>query len=395
MDPVVATLIVLAIITVGEVVSIATRAKIPTLLVVMVGIFILFKTGIVPSNIIEASTFAVVGAVLQPALLVHMGTLIPIKVMKSQYQAVLITLMGITISVILILLIVPLFFGYGTAVAGAGPLTGGLIAYLVTSEALKEAGLVSLVAIPIIVLTLQGVIGMPLTSLLLRKHSLNLQRSMDAGTYVAAAVAEAKVPESEMLNEVAEKRVLIPKKYMQSSFILLFLIFIGGALAVGLENITGISYSLFGLVIGILGAYIGFYPDKVLERANGFSIAMVGLVFIVISSLASITWASIVSVLPAVATILIVGTIGLVIGGFIGSKLFKWDPYKGISVVLTAMYGFPADYLISQEVSRSVGRTKEEEERILNEILPPMLIGGFTSVTVGSVIIASILVKTL
>jgi MFS family permease len=395
MDPVVATLIVLAIITVGEVVSIATRAKIPTLLVVMVGIFILFKTGIVPSNIIEASTFAVVGAVLQPALLVHMGTLIPMKVMKSQYQAVLITLMGITISVILILLIVPLFFGYGTAVAGAGPLTGGLIAYLVTSEALKEAGLVSLVAIPIIVLTLQGVIGMPLTSLLLRKHSLNLQRSMDAGTYVAAAVAEAKVPESEMLDEVAEKRVLIPKKYMQSSFILLFLIFIGGALAVGLENITGISYSLFGLVIGIFGAYIGFYPDKVLERANGFSIAMVGLVFIVISSLASITWASIVSVLPAVATILIVGTIGLVIGGFIGSKLFKWDPYKGISVVLTAMYGFPADYLISQEVSRSVGRTKEEEERILNEILPPMLIGGFTSVTVGSVIIASILVKTL
>ncbi|WP_205169907.1 hypothetical protein [Bacillus pakistanensis] len=395
MDPVVATLIVLAIITVGEVVSIATRAKVPTLLVVMIGIFILFKTGIIPSNIIEASTFAVVGAVLQPALLVHMGTLIPMKVMKSQYQAVLITLIGITISVFLMLLVIPLFFGYGTAVAGAGPLTGGLIAYLVTSEALQEAGLASLVAIPIIVLTLQGVIGMPLTSLLLRKHSLNLRRSMDAGTYVAAAVAEAKVPESEIVNAASEKKPLIPKKYMQSSFILLFLIFIGGALAVGLENVTGISYSLFGLVIGIFGAYIGFYPDKVLERANGFSIAMVGLVFIVVSSLASITWANIVSVLPAVATILIVGTIGLVIGGFIGSKLFKWDPTKGISVVLTAMYGFPADYLISQEVSRSMGRTKEEEEQILNEILPPMLIGGFTSVTVGSVIIASILVKTL
>ena len=81
--------------------------------------------------------------------------------------------------------------------------------------------------------------------------------------------------------------------------------------------------------------------------------------------------------------------------GFIGSKIFKWDPAKGISVTLTAMYGFPGDYLICQEVSRSIGRTVEEEEAILNEILPPMLIGGFTSVTVGSVIIASILVQTI
>ncbi|TYR81451.1 hypothetical protein FZC66_06275 [Priestia megaterium] len=395
MEPVVATLIILAIISVGEVVSIATRAKVPTLLVVMIGIFILFHLEIIPATIIEASTFAVVGAVLQPALLVHMGTLIPMKVMKSQHQAVLITLIGLAFSVILMLLIVPLFFGYDTAVAGAGPLTGGLIAYLVTSQALQEAGLVSLMAIPIIVLSLQGIVGMPLTSLLLRKHSLNLRRSMDGGTYVAAAAAEAEVPKSETLKEAALKRLLLPEKYMQSSFILLFLIFIGGALAVGLENITGISYSLFGLFIGIFGSYIGVYPHRVLEKANGFSIAMAGLVFIVLNSMAAITLESIMSVLPAAAMIIIVGTIGLVLGGFIGSKLFKWDPYKGISVVLTAMYGFPGDYLICQEVSRSIGRTKDEEEKILNEILPSMLIGGFVSVTVGSVIIASILVKTL
>jgi hypothetical protein len=395
MNPVYATLIILAVITVGEIVSIVSRAKVPSLLVMMVGIFVLFKTGIVPSNIIQASTFAVIGAVLTPALLVHMGTLIPMKVMKSQYKAVLITLLGLAFSVLLLLLIVPIFFGYRTAVAGAGPMTGGIIAYLLTADALKKAGFAALIVIPVIVLTLHSVVGMPLTSFLLRRHAANLRRSMDAGTLIAADVATADMIEAEPPRVVVKKRSLVPERFQQSSFILLFMIFIGSALAITLQGLTGISYSLWGLFIGILGSYFGFYPEKVLEKANGFSIAMVGVVFTVLSSIAAVTIQSIVSVLPAVALIIVVGSIGLVLGGYIGSKLFKWDPYKGIAVALTAMYGFPGDFLLSQEVSRSMGRTKEEEEMILGEILPPMLIGGFTSVTIGSVIIASILVKTL
>lgn len=173
------------------------------------------------------------------------------------------------------------------------------------------------------------------------------------------------------------------------------MIFIGGSLAVWLETLTGISYSLFGLAIGIIGTYVGFYPQKALEQANGFSIAMVGLIFIVVGSLATISFNDVIAILPEVILIIIIGTAGLVVGGYIGSKLFKWDPCKGIPVALTALYGFPGDYLISQEVSRGVGRNQKEEDAIFNEVLSPMLIGGFTSVTVGSVVIASLLVQTL
>jgi hypothetical protein len=395
MNPVYATLIVLAVITVGEVISIVTKAKVPSLLVMMVGIFVLFKTGIVPSNLIQASTFAVIGAVLTPALLVHMGTLIPMKVMKSQYKAVLITLMGLACAVVLLLLIVPIFFDYRTAVAGAGPMTGGIIAYLLTADALKKAGFAALIVIPIIVLTLHSVVGMPLTSFLLRRHATKLRRTMDAGTFIAADVATAGMVETSPTRVEVKKRSLVPERFQQSSFILLFMVFIGSGLAITIQGLTGVSYSLWGLIIGIFGSYFGFYPQKVLEKANGFSIAMLGVVFTLLASLSTVTVKSIISVLPAVALIIVVGSIGLVLGGFVGSKIFKWDPYKGIAVALTAMYGFPGDFLISQEVSRSLGRTKEEEEKILGEILPPMLIGGFTSVTIGSVVIASILVKTL
>lgn len=391
MSAVTATLIILAIIALGEVFSIISRAKIPTLLVVVVVFFTLLQIGVLPKGILAASTFTVVGAVLQPAILVHMGTLIPLKVMKQQYKAVIITLIGITISCVLMLVAVPIFFNYETAVAGAGPLTGGIIAYLVTAEGLQAQGLTALVAIPAIILSLQQLIGMPLSSWMLRRHGLKLLKDMDENkAFVAATVAEEAAEE-----EPAKRKSLFPEKLMESHFFVLFLIFIGSALAVWFGELTGISYSLFGLAIGIIGSAIGFFPDKALERSNGFSIAMVGLIFVVMESLVDVTVADILAVLPAVSAILIIGTIGLLLGGFIGSKLFKWDYNKGVPVVLTAMYGFPGDYLITQEVSRSVGRNKEEEAMILNQLLPPMLMGGFASVSIGSVVIASILVQTL
>lgn len=391
MDPVVATLIILAIVTIGEVVSIISKAKIPMLLIVLLIILVVFQTNIIPESVVEASTFAIVGAVLQPALLVHMGTLIPMEVLKSQYKAVLITLIGLIFSVTLIILIVPLIFDYGTAVSGAGPLTGGLIAYIVTEQGLEAAGLTALIAIPIIVLAAQGLVGMPLTSLLLQKYSKKFRDNLNNDTNSSK---EDNVAD-EILEGKSNKKLIIPQKFLDSNFILLFMVFIGGAIAVWLDNLTGINYSLFGLAIGILGSYIGFYPTSVLEKANGFSIAILGLVVIVLGGMVGLTLSDVISVLPQVITIIIVGTIGLSVGGFIGSKIFKWDPLKGISVTLTAMYGFPGDYLISNEVSRSLGRNDEEKEKILNDILAPMLIGGFTSVSVGSVVIASLLIKTI
>lgn len=109
MSAVMATLIILAIIALGEVFSIISRAKIPTLLVVVVVFFTLLQIGVLPKDILAASTFTVIGAVLQPAILVHMGTLIPLKVMKQQYKAVIITLIGITISCIMMLAAVSIF----------------------------------------------------------------------------------------------------------------------------------------------------------------------------------------------------------------------------------------------------------------------------------------------
>jgi len=397
MNAVVASLIMVGVLAVGDMVSFKTRAKLPSLLVASVLFYILLQTELIPSDIIDSTTLTAIGTVMIPVLLVHLGTAIPIEGIKQQYKAVFITLVGLVFSVVLILTVVPLFFDFQSAIAGAGPLTGGLIAYIVTSDALKEVGFENLVAVSISVYILQKIIGMPITSLLLRKYAQQFKRTIEGKGYVSSAITadEAQAQAQEEKEEASEKKYLLPDEYMDSPFIMIFLILIGGAIAVGLSTVTGIHESIFGLIIGLAGNYYGIYPQKALERANGFGLAMVSLILIVLGSLADVTPQQLLSVLPVILTIIAIGTVGLVVGGFLASKLFKWHPLKGISVALTALYGFPADYLIVQEVSRSVGETEEEENAIFDDILSPMLIGGFVSVSTASILIASVLVKLL
>ncbi|MFY9603301.1 MAG: hypothetical protein WAR00_01410, partial [bacterium] len=59
---------------------------------------------------------------------------------------------------------------------------------------------------------------------------------------------------------------------------------------------------------------------------------------------------------------------------------------------LTALYGFPPNYILTMEAIKAVVENQEEREFLTNEMLPKMLVGGFTTVTIVSVILAGIFV---
>jgi len=385
LQPIYLALLFIAIIAIGEIISILSRARIPTLLVVVATVFLFLQTGLIPESYIEDSTFVAVGGVLVPVLIVHLGTMIPLKTMIQQYQAVVITLIGLAFSVLGVLSIITLLFNYETAVAGAGPITGGIIAYIVTSEGLRDAGFTAIMAIPIAVFTIQNFFGMPLTSFFLARYAKKIRTDE-----TAAAIQ----PTDEEASE-SKKPFVLPHSWMQSHFVIIFLLFAGGAFAVLLDDLTGVNASLWALVIGVTAAALRLLPERSMEKANSSGITMIALIFVVMNSLIGVTWDQIVASLLPVIVIMVVGIVGLMIGALIGAKIFKWDRNKSIPVVLTALYGFPGDYLIVEEISRSEGKNEAEQKRIMDELMAPMLIGGFTSVTVGSVAIASILISTL
>lgn len=66
-----------------------------------------------------------------------------------------------------------------------------------------------------------------------------------------------------------------------------------------------------------------------------------------------------------------------------------------MAISVTCLFGFPATFVVSNEVSMALSDREEERSYVLNRILPKMLIGGFTTVTIGSVVLAGYLAKII
>ncbi|GAA1202057.1 hypothetical protein GCM10009585_19780 [Brevibacterium paucivorans] len=390
MTPIFAATIILAFIALGELISLWSKARIPSLLIAMLGTFIAVQLKIIPNTIIDDSFFPQIYAILVAPLLFHMGSLIPLKTMLAQWRSVVISIAGMIVAVGVIAAVVGPIFGFQYVVAGAGPLAGGIVSTGLTTDGLKAANVDSaIVVLPALVLMLQSLPSMPLTNLLLRKFAIKLR---DSGDLEELARKQKKVEKD---NGGGKKLVTLPDILVDNELFVLFLILVGGSLATLLAMPTHIPSSIIALVLGVASTAIGLTPERSMEKSNSFGIAMAGVVAIVMAPLVAASLSDVLAALIPVAVILAVGAVGIMIGGAIATKLLKWKTTLGMSVALTAMYGFPADYLLTNEVVRSVGRTDEEREALSEAMLPPMLVGGFTSVSAGSVVIASVLVSFL
>lgn len=94
---------------------------------------------------------------------------------------------------------------------------------------------------------------------------------------------------------------------------------------------------------------------------------------------------------PLIVSI-VLAVIGMYIFSFIAGKILKVSPNMAFAVSLTALYGFPADYIITNEVVNAVTSDKKEREFLTSHMLPPMLVGGFITVTIVSVVLAGLFV---
>lgn len=390
MTAIFAATIILAFIALGELISLWSKARIPALLVAMLGTFIAVQLKIIPNTIIDDSFFPQIYAILVAPLLFHMGSLIPLKTMLAQWRSVVISIAGMIVAVGVIAVVVGPIFGFQYVVAGAGPLAGGIVSTGLTTDGLKAANVDSaIVVLPALVLMLQSLPSMPLTNLLLRKFAIKLRDSGDLEELAR------KHKEVEKKNGNGKKLITLPDMLVDNELFVLFLILVGGSLATLLAMPTHIPSSIIALVLGVASTAIGLTPERSMEKSSSFGIAMASVVAIVMAPLVAASLSDVLAALLPVAVILAVGAVGIMIGGAIATKLLKWKTTLGMSVALTAMYGFPADYLLTNEVVRSVGRTDEEREALSEAMLPPMLVGGFTSVSAGSVVIASVLVSFL
>ena len=76
------------------------------------------------------------------------------------------------------------------------------------------------------------------------------------------------------------------------------------------------------------------------------------------------------------------------------TSFMLWAPFLlAFATALTALYGFPPNAIITENTCNALAETPEEKEYLMSKMFPPMIVGGFTTVTITSVIIASVFAK--
>ncbi|HHW54990.1 MAG: hypothetical protein QM219_06875, partial [Bacillota bacterium] len=238
-----------------------------------------------------------------------------------------------------------------------------------------------------LLVVVQGFVGYPLASFCLTREA----RRVVAGelTQVEAAVQ----PKAEMDNGVLKFRLPpMPEKY-QTSFVLIAKTAIVAYAAVSLANaIPGVPIHpyVMTLIFGIIAAEIGLLETDTLTKANAFGLAILALMAIIMTNLNQATPEMLAGLLAPLVGTLILGAIGIFIASSLVGRMVGLTPEMASAIGLSALFGFPGTFILSHEAAKAIATNEEERQQILDHILPKMLVAGFITVTIASVVMAGL-----
>ncbi|ALS76629.1 hypothetical protein AUC31_16060 [Planococcus rifietoensis] len=386
------------ILFIGELISIRTKAWIPSIFVSGV-LFLIGYWTFFPEDIVTIGGIPpVVATLLIYLLITNMGTLLSLDELKKQWRTILIALSGILGIVVFLLAIGTLLFDFQTVIVAIPPLVGGLVSALIMSEGATAAGLPTLAVFAIVIYVIQGFAGYPLTSVMLKREGRNLlqkYRNNELTDYAPLATGTA---EEKVQDEKPKLFAALPEKYNTDFFKFFRLALVGYAayLASTLAApIVEISPYVLCLLFGVLARSIGFLERHPLQKANGFGFAIMALLLFIFDGLKTATPQMMLEILYPLIGCIIIGLVGMYIFSFIIGKILKVSKEMAFACSLTALYGFPADYIITVEVINALTQDEKEREMLTSRMLPPMLVAGFITVTIVSVILAGIFVGFL
>lgn len=388
----------------GDVVSAKTNGKLPSIFVSAVLFLVGFWT-VIPTEIIKnvggetvTTTLLALSSISGPLfgllltlLVTNMGSLMSIKELVQQWKTIIIGLSGILGVMVFAYFVSGFIFGKEYGLVVAPPLAGGLAAMDIMVTAANEIGRNDLAIISALVFSLQGLVGYPIMTYALRKQSTHLLNEFNSG--------KIKLKKVDKSTEAVSKLKFIPDlpaKY-QTPTILIAKVAVVSVLAEVASRATGgvIHTYVMCLVLGILASEIGFLEKKILSKSETMGLLMVLLMGFVFGGLASATPAKLMEVAVPLLGTMAVGVIGMMVFGIIVGKMFGETWMMSIAIVINCLCGFPPNYILTEEASRSTSSNEDEYNILMQEMLPKVLVGGFATVTVSSVLVANFFSKLL
>ncbi len=396
MNPVLAFTVVMLVWTISDFVAKKTKSLLSSLFVASIIFLIGFLTGLFPDDLLTSSSLLALAGVVVGFIIVHLGTMISLEDFKKQWKTFLIgvsTVFGIAIA----LWVASLIFGgnisgsaqdgYAQArdfvIAGTGALSGGTISVILVQEAALGVGLTSIAIFPVLIAALQGLIGFPLTSIILKREAARLKVEYREGNLTPAATLEAEA--------TAQSR--LPPAFNTTAGTL-FVVGIAVLVSIGVNNLTDgwLNTFVVALLLGITLRALGFFKPSVLGGIDALGLMMIAILILIFGPLATVTPSDVASLAGPLAIAFVFGIIGIGLFSALVGKLLGYSIPMSVAIGLTSLYGFPGTMILSQEAARGAGETPEEVAAIEHEILPKMIVAGFSTVTITSVIVTSIIV---
>ncbi|MFC6180522.1 hypothetical protein [Lactiplantibacillus daowaiensis] len=375
----------------GEWVSSLTHAYIPSVFITAILFMVGFWT-VLPKNIaLQASYGTQFSSICVTLLLVHLGTLMSLKELLAQWKAVCIALLGVLGTLALTLSVGTMIFNWQTVVAAVPPLTGGLVSALLMTSGLKAQGVTTLVALPVSMFVIHSVVGYPLTAVLLKKEGRRLKHEFNTN---GAKVTTTKAATTAA--PATQYPLHMPEKFQTPAFIMARVALIGllSNWVASLMN-GAINANVICLIFGVIAHQVGFLEDNALTKAGVFHWLMYGLLAYVFSQLSVTTPSLMGTIIVQIIVLIALGLIGMFLASWLLAKPFGMTWYMAYSCSLTALFGFPADFILTNEVASQVADNDGQKQYLLDHMMPKMLVGGFATVSVASVIIASIFLKLI
>ncbi len=385
---------------IGDAVSILTKAWVPSVFVTAIVMLAGYWTGIFPETLISDSNLIPFGSTIGIYLLItHMGTIISLKQLGEQWKTIVVCLAGLAGMCLACWFICIPLIGREFVVAGLPPLTGGIVAAVTMQTAAAEKGLEAAALFAIAMYCVQGFAGYPLTALCLQLEGKKLLKGFRSGekkVIDASAVEKANKHEAGTAAETTKKKLIPPLPEKWNGPVMIFLkLGIVAWLATQLGTIAfpgigKISGAVWALVLGVIGTTIGFLDVNSLNKANSYGIIMFALMMYVFDGLKTATPEMLGAVIVPMLILIVVGVAGMAIFEFVVAKLLKIDFCLALANGLTALYGFPPNAIITENTCKALGENQEEVDYLMSEMYPSMIVGGFTTVTITSVIIAGL-----
>lgn len=393
-DFIFSAVVILFLFVVGEIVSNKTKAFVPSVFVVAVLFLIGYWSGAIPTDIIDRSGFSAIGISAMLIIVVHMGTMLSPHELITNWKTVVISLVSIAGLTTLLLTLGTLLMDRNTVIVSIPPLAGGMTAAIIMQNGAAALGYDTLAVLAIVVYVIQGFVGYPLTAIFLKREARRLlaQFPENREKWLAEKGASANQGDTKRRRLIPQ----IPEQY-RSIYLSLLMVFATVFISMQLEKLTGgaVSRYVFCLLLGVIFAEIGILEKKCLNETQSYGMFVTAAMAMVFAGLSAATPEMFRMIIIPLIKIIIIGVAGLLLFAGIAGKLLGNSLEMSFAIALNALYGFPPNMIITNESINSVTNNSEEKEYLSDHIMPKMLIGGFTSVTVTSTLLAGIFINFL